>query len=101
MYFMGGSQTELFNSEHIERLKVLEKSDAYLVVAMYGADVQPVTAGRYASLKEAMDALYFLQYALAGGKDYYTMPPNTGTFVPPDRPQNGWHGKKPTRRGGS
>lgn len=74
MYILNGKQTEIVNSEFVERFCAVEKPDAGLIVASYGADRPPVTLARYKDMKETMKNLGTLFGALADGQYCFVMP---------------------------
>jgi hypothetical protein len=100
MFFMNGSRAELVNSKFIERIRILEQSDAFLVDAIFANNSRPVTLARYASLREASSALEALLAYLSEGYAL-ALPSSTGTYKPDSERKNGYHGGKPTRHGGS
>lgn len=76
MYIMNSYETEVLNSDFVERFCLVEKSDACLIVASYGAD-RCVTIGRFANKAEASDALRMLYGSLAEGHSYFDVPAST------------------------
>ena len=74
MYILNGKQTEIVNSEFVERFCAVEKPDAGLIVASYGADRPPVTLARYKDMTEAVSNLGALLGALADGQYCFVMP---------------------------
>lgn len=78
MYILNERQTEIINSDYVERFVVAEKPDAGLCIASYArtGEKQCVTIGRYKNLKEAQEALAGLFLAMAAGETSYRMPPS-------------------------
>lgn len=74
LYILNGKQTEIVNSDFVERFCIAKKSDAALVVASYGADRAPVTLARYKDENEAKNALKDLLMALYGNNAWFDMP---------------------------
>ncbi len=89
-------ETQIINSEFVERFCLVEKPDAALVVASYRDDRPPVTMARYSRKDEAQDALCELFKALAGGQAYFYMP--LSRLTNPDRKV---HDARTKRKGGS
>lgn len=73
MYILNQSQTQIINSEFVERFCVLEKTDAVLILLSYGDERSPVTLARYKDMKEAKEILYDIMLAMSGGQRYYVM----------------------------
>ena len=74
MYIMASNGRSIIDSSFVERFCIVEKPDAYLIVASYSAE-HIVTIGRYANQEEADSALADLFNALAGSGAYaFTMP---------------------------
>lgn len=76
MFILNGTETQIINSEFVERFCVADKPDASLVLASYGREREPVTLARYKDHKEAAEALKDLLVALAGGQVSCEMPPS-------------------------
>lgn len=101
MFFMSGDGKSLINTDYVERFGINDKEDAYLVVASYGDERKPITLARYLTLNEAMGALVELLRAISNNTEMYSMSANTGAYIPPQKKQNGYHGKKSKGYGGS
>lgn len=99
MFFINESQTEMINSKYVERFRVDEKSDATIIMAIYGEERRPVTVGRYKSREEAIQALYTLCSEIEE-RSPYTMQAST-LYFEEQKHQNGFHGKKTKSHGGS
>lgn len=97
MWFINGDRTELINTEYAERFVTVKKDDAVLIVVSYGERCK--TIGRYCNETDAGIALTELFEAISEGKKAYFMNSSTGCIEPPQ--EQGYHGKKPKRRGGS
>lgn len=76
MWIVSADEKQALQSDDIQRLVIVQKSDAALIVASYssGNDLPPVTMGRYRDTKEAKDALFELVNAAAGGQAVFYMP---------------------------
>lgn len=99
MFFINENQTEMINSQYVERFRVDEKSDASIIIATYGEERHPVTVARYKNREEAIQALYTLCSEIEG-RSPYTMQAST-LFTKEQKHQNGFHGKKTKSHGGS
>lgn len=75
MYIMTNNESQVINSDFVERFVIVEKPDAALIVASYtsASEPPPVTIGRYKDRKEAKDALRDMFSALASKFYCYTM----------------------------
>lgn len=83
MYIMTNNETQIINSDFVERFVIVEKPDAALIIASYTSanEPPPVTIGRYKDRKEAQDASKDMFYALASKFDCYTMPDSVLYFA--------------------
>lgn len=97
MFFQNERGTELINSDFVERFCTVERDDAVLVIASYGAD-RSVTLGRYATPREAEEALSQILTALNDG--YSPRMPTSSIGSIGGRSEN-YHGKKKKSHGGS
>lgn len=77
MYILNAMGSGVLNCEFIERIILVEKDDAVLVVASYDSMRPPVTMGWYRDKKEACGVLGDIFAALSGGQSGYTMPDST------------------------
>lgn len=75
MYILTSDMKSIVDSSFVERFCLVEKPDAVLIVASYGAN-RAVTIGRYADRKEADAAFSSLLSDLVASSDTYsfTMP---------------------------
>lgn len=74
MYILSGDKKQIINTEFVERICLAEKPDASLILLSYGCERPPVTIARYSTVKEALDVLSDIFYAISGGQAYYHMP---------------------------
>lgn len=74
MIILSGDKKQIIDSRYVERFCIVEKSDAALIVASYGADRPPVTIAKYADIREARPVLEDLFYDLGADKNQFTMP---------------------------
>lgn len=98
MFFLNERGLELINSNYVERLCIVQKSDAALIVASYGNERPPVTLGRYADVQEAMIALCHLSQALNDGEHICMI---ESTYGGKQIKSDAYHGKKAKSHGGS
>ena len=64
MYVIDPQGRLAVNAEKVERFHLVQKPDAYLIVASYGRDVQPLTVARYEDREKAHKAFLGLMYDL-------------------------------------
>lgn len=76
MYILNGAESQIINSDFVERFCIADKPDAALVLASYGREREPVTLERYKGHEEAVEALKDLLIALAGGQMSYEVLPS-------------------------
>lgn len=74
---MNQYDTEVVNSDLVERFRIAEKEDAVLVVAIYATNGAPITLARYKDTREAKGALSDLYMALYGEQRSFRMPEST------------------------
>lgn len=95
MYILTSDQKSIVDTSYAERICLVEKPDAYLIIASYGPE-RAVTIGKYAGKDEAYGVLVRLHAELASGSTAYIMP---------DSPLFGGeqvkHDSRTRRRGGS
>ena len=96
MYLLDTAKTTIHETDAYDRIKIVAKSDAVLIVGFQDCDHPAITLGKYADTDEAQAVLSELFYALSAGKTSFEMP-DSRLF----------HGEKPIRdartkrRGGS
>ena len=64
LWFMNGNESEIVNSEYVERFVIVKRYDAVLIVASYG-ETRMKTLGRYRNEEEAGTALLNLFRAIS------------------------------------
>lgn len=102
MIFMDGNGTALINAAYFERFLIVEKADAFLIVASRGREENGVvTLARYRTSSEAFLALDELNEAFSRQMEGYRMPRSTGPYRPEMKAGNGFHGRKNSGHGGS
>ncbi|MCD7805423.1 MAG: hypothetical protein LUH03_09860 [Oscillospiraceae bacterium] len=74
MFIMNERDTEIVNSDYVERFTITDKGDAVLVSASFGYNRPAATMGRYKGMKEARDALAGLMSALVAKQPDFHMP---------------------------
>lgn len=75
-YIFASDQKSIIDSSFVERFCLVEKPDAYMIVASYSAE-HMVTIGKYKDRAEADSALYMLYRALGTDEPFYEMPDST------------------------
>lgn len=73
MYILTSDQKTIIDSTYVERICLVEKPDAYLIIASYNPD-RAVTIGKYAKKEEAYDVLAQIHRELGIGTVAYIMP---------------------------
>lgn len=73
MYILTSDQKTIVDSGYVERICLVEKPDAYLIIASYDPE-RAVTIGKYAGKEEAYGVLARIHGELAIGTVAYTMP---------------------------
>ena len=99
MWFMNRNESEIVNSEYVERFVIVKRDDAVLIVASYG-ETRMKTLGRYRNEEEAGTALLNLFRAISENSEFYFMDSSTGC-IEIKKPKAGYHGKKVKGHGGS
>lgn len=99
MWIMNGNETEIINTEYIERFVIAKKDDAVLVSAVY-SDTRLKTVGRYSTEEEAHTVIVNLFKAISENAEFYFVEQNTGKFEI-KRTKSGYNGRKVKGHGGS
>lgn len=73
MYILTGNKKEIIDSRFVERFCLVEKPDAYIIIASYSTE-HMVTIGKYGNQAEADEVLDKLYYALAYEDEKFEMP---------------------------
>lgn len=73
MYIFTSDQKSILDSCFVERFCLVEKPDAYLIIASYSAD-RAVTIGKYEDKEEAHSVLAAIYTHLSLGEPSYSMP---------------------------
>lgn len=73
MYIFASDRKSILDSRYIERFCLVEKPDAFLIIASYSAD-RAVTIGKYADREEAYSVLYSIYSSLDLDEQSFTMP---------------------------
>lgn len=97
MWFMNGNETEIINTEYVERFVIVEKDDAFLICASY-SETRVITVARYRNKEEAYSALVGLLDAIS--ENSYYIESSTGCRENPNQKKR-YHGKKRKNWGGS
>lgn len=73
MYILTSDQKSIVDTSYVERIRLVTKPDAYLIIASYGSE-RAVTIGKYAGKEEAYGVLARIHSELATGATAYIMP---------------------------
>ena len=95
MYIMNHTTTAIYNSDFLERILIVDKNDASLIIGSYSNEREPVTMARYKAA-EARGALLKIFQALREGEVCFTLPEST-LFYEEIRKHDG----RTRRKGGS
>lgn len=72
-YIFASDQKSIIDSSFVERFCLVEKPDAYMIVASYSAE-RMVTIGKYKDRAEADGVMYTLYRALGTDEPFFEMP---------------------------
>lgn len=73
MHIMTSDKKSIVDASFVERFCLVEKPDAYLIIASYSAE-RAVTIGKYADREECYGVLFSLYNALAADDPIFSMP---------------------------
>ena len=95
MYIINPMGTAIYNSEFFERILIVDKPDASLIIGSYTSEREPVTMARY-KRDEARNVLCEIFDAIDNGKTTYALPDSTLFYE-----ENHKYDGRTRRKGGS
>lgn len=97
MWFMNGNETEIINTEYVERFVIVEKDDAVLICASY-SETRVITVARYRNKEEAYSALVRLLDAISENSCFIE---SSTKYTENLNLKKRYHGRKQKNWGGS